>query len=217
MQTLCSSGVFSSKWCPWLVQNLCSSGSFFFKNGAFSWCKIVLIWSFFLQIVLLAGANLCSSVAFLVLFWCSVMVPSLCIWFNISFSGKKWCSWLVQNLRSSGAFFSTWCSWLVQNVSSSGIFSFKMVLLAGAQFCAHLACFLQNYAHGCCTHLACFLQNGSPGWCAICAHLILFFFKMVLLARLLAGATCVLIWCFPSKWCSWLVQNLLMLPQQRSR
>jgi hypothetical protein len=27
----------------------------------------------------------------------------------------------------------------------------------------------------------------------------------------------VLIWCFPSKWCSWLVQNLLMLPQQRSR
>ena len=135
MQTLCSSGVFSSKWCPWLVQNLCSSGSFFFKNGALSWCKIVLIWSFFLQIVLLAGANLCSSVAFLVLFWCSVMVPSLCIWFNISFSGKKWCSWLVQNLRSSGAFF------------------FNMVLLAGAKCVLIWHFFLQDGAPGWCTIL----------------------------------------------------------------
>ena len=97
------------------------------------------------------------------------------------------------------AFFpSRWCSWLVHNFVLIWRVFFKIMLMAAALIWR--------------VFFKMVLLAGAQ-----CAHLILFFFKMVLLARLLAGATCVLIWCFPSKWCSWLVQNLLMLPQQRSR
>lgn len=44
-------------------------------------------------------------------------------------------------------------------------------------------------------HLVCFLPNGAPSWCKCCAHLVLFFFKIVHLA----GAKSVLIWCFSFK------------------
>ena len=129
------------------------------KNGAPGWCKICAHLVLFFQ----HGAP----------GWCK-MCP------HLAFFPSRWCSWLVHNLCSSGVFSSKLCSWLLH---SSGVFSSKW--------------------------FSWLVRNLCPSD--------LFFFKMVLLARLLAGATCVLIWCFPSKWCSWLVQNLLMLPQQRSR
>ena len=143
------------------MQN-CAHLVLFPSNSAPGWCTFVLICCFF-------GA-----------FWCSVMVPSLCIWFNISFLGKNgapgWCKFALIwcfffQLGAPG-----WCKcvliwhFFLQDVApgwctilcSSGVFSSKLcswLLHSSGVFSSKWFSWL---VRNLCPSDSFFLQNGAP-------------------------------------------------------
>ena len=166
------------------MQNLCSSGAFFFQNGAPSWCKfcahLVLL---FLKMVLLAGAKFVLIGCFFpqngAPSWCKFCAHLVLLFLKMLLAGAKFVL-IWRFFPQNGA--PIWC-----------------------KICAHLAFFLQNGAPSWCKICSCCRSSAVEkendlGWLKKWCFSGAFFVVKLVQNLCSSGAKCVIIWCFfPSK------------------